>query len=212
MNLMAFNTRFFGGHAKHGKIADYTTLLVDNRYGTGKSLGKADTFEPAVDGGYVIVDGGATYAELKCDSVKRHLLVKFASGKSQALLATLDRIRSSSPHVYTWQGNLGNERGDDDVKSSGGQEAGRPMFLLRGRNDGFVKGWVLHPANAEVAAKGDPLQISVKGADADIWVVMFVGQGEPPVATVSGEGLNSVLTVAGHKVRFDAQANRVKAE
>ena len=212
MNLLAFNTRFFGGHAKRGTIGAYTTLLVDGRYGSGKSLGKADTFEPAADGAYVIVDGGATYTDLKCDSVKRHLLAKFASGKSQALVSTLDRIKSAAPHAYAWQGNLGNETGDDEVKASGGAEGGRPMFLLKGRNEGFVKGWVVHPAEAVVEAKGDPLKINVKSGDADIWVVMWVGQGAPPEATFTGAGLDSVLTVAGSKVRFDAKVNRIRAE
>jgi hypothetical protein len=212
MNLLAYNTRFFGAHAKRGTIAAYTTLLVDGKYGGGNSLGKADTCTPAADGAYVIVDGGKTYTDLKCDSVKRHLLVKFAAGKSQAVVSTLDRIKSAAPHAYTWQGNLGNEIGDDGIKSSGGQEAGRPMFLLKGRNEGFVKGWVVHPADAQVDAKGDPLRISAKGGDVDIWMVMLVGQGEPPLAAVNGTGLESMLTVAGTKVRFDAKANRVVAE
>jgi hypothetical protein len=41
---------------------------------------------------------------------------------------------------------------------------------------------------------------------------MLVGQGAPPEATIAGTGLDSVLTVAGKKVRFDEKANRVKAE
>jgi hypothetical protein len=212
LNLMAFNTRFFGAHAKRGTISAYSALLVDGKYGSGKSLGKADTCEPAKDGAYVIADGGPTYAELKCDSVQRHLLAKFAGEGSQALLSTLDRIKSATAHTYTWQGNLGNETGDDGIVAGGGQEAGRPMFLLKGRNEGFVKGWVVHPADAAVEAKGDPLRITAKGGDADIWLVMLVGQGTPPEATVTGTGLDSVLTVAGRKVRFDAKANRIKAE
>ena len=86
------------------------------------------------------------------------------------------------------------------------------MFLLKGRNEGFVKGWVVHPADAVVEAKGDPLRINVQGGDADIWVVMLVGQGAPPEAAVTGTGLDSVLTVGGNKVQFDAKANRVKTE
>jgi hypothetical protein len=212
INLMAYNTRFFGAHAKRGKITDYSALLVDGKYGSGASLGKAGGCEATKDGVYVVADGGPTYAELKCDSVQRHLLARFAGDKSEAILSTLDRIKSAAPHVYTWQGNLGNEVGDDGVKISGGTESGRPMFLLQGRNEGFVKGWVLHPAGAEVEAKGDPLKINVKGGDADLWVVMLVGQGKPPEARVEGNGLDSALNVAGRKVRFDAQANRVKAE
>jgi hypothetical protein len=39
-----------------------------------------------------------------------------------------------------------------------------------------------------------------------------VGQGTPPEATVAGNGLDSVLNVAGRKVRFDGKSNRIKAE
>ncbi|MGD0896547.1 MAG: hypothetical protein ABR915_01845 [Thermoguttaceae bacterium] len=212
LNLLAYNTRFLGGPIKTHDIKNYSSLLVDGRFGSGSSTGKPDTFELRKDGGYAIVDGGELYAGLKCDSAKRHLLVQFAADKSQALLSTMDRIKSSASHTYTWQGNLGGPVDDDGVKSTGGQEAGRPMFLLKGRNNGFVKGWVVHPADAVVEAAGDPLRINVKGGDADIWVVMLVGQGEPPAATIAGSGLESVVTVAGNKVRFDAKANRVKAE
>lgn len=33
INLLAFDTRFFGGPARRGKIGDYSTLLVDGKYG-----------------------------------------------------------------------------------------------------------------------------------------------------------------------------------
>jgi len=280
LNLLAFNTRFLGQPDKGGGVAAYTTLLVDGKNTAGKassSLGKPDTHEPAKDGGYTIVDGGAVYTGLGCESAKRHLLVKFAADKSQAVLSTLDRIKSAGQHTYTWQGNLGDQNSNDDIVATSGQEAGRPMFLLKGHNNGFVKGWVLHPAEAKVSLvearvvrkkpdpqpKGppakqrpqvetpsldkpgdadsgsrialeppppakkpaavapqpeeveilrDPLQIVVKADNADIWVVMFVGQGAPPEATVAGNGLDSVLSVGERKARFDGKTNRIKSE
>jgi hypothetical protein len=277
LNLVAFNTRFFGQPDKGGSVAAYSTLLVDGKNTAGKAaLGKADTHEPAKDGGYTIVDGGTVYTGLGCESAKRHLLVKFAADKSEAVLSTLDRIQSATQHTYTWQGNLGDQNNNDGIVATSGQEVGRPMFLLKGHNNGFVKGWVVHPADAKVSivetrvvrkkadpqpkevpekqgakieapsldeAGGansgggialeaptpkktavvapkpeeveivrDPLQLTVKGDNADIWVVMFVGQGVPPEATVAGNGLDSVLNVAGRKVRFDGTTNRIKAE
>jgi hypothetical protein len=275
LNLVAFNTRFFGQPEKNGVVAAYSTLLVDgkNTAGSAASVGKPDTHEPAKDGGYTIVDGGAVYTGLGCESAKRHLLVKFAADKSEAVLSTLDRIKSATPHTYTWQGNLGGQDDNDGIVATSGQEAGRPMFLLKGHNNGFAKGWVVHPADAKVsivetrvvrkkadpqpknapAKQGpksespspdektsdpesgialeppkkpavvaptaeeveivrDPLQVTVKGDNADIWVVMFVGQGAPPEATVTGSGLDSVLNVAGRKVHFDGTTNRIKAE
>jgi hypothetical protein len=193
----------------------YGTLLVDGRNSVGSAaaaLGKPDSYEPAKNGGYAIVDGGAVYQGLGCKSVKRHLLAQCASDKSQAVLATFDRLESMTPHVYTWQANLARQADDDGIVPSGGQEGGRPMSLLKGRNEGFVKGWVVHPADAAVEAKGDPLRINVKGDNVDLWVVMLAGQGAPPAATVTGSGLESVLNVAGNKVRFDAKSNRVTAE
>ena len=215
LNLLAFNTRFFGQPEKSGNMQAYSTLLVDGRNSVGSAaaaLGKPDSYEPAKNGGYAIVDGGAVYQGLGCKSVKRHLLAQFASDKSQAVLATFDRLESMTPHVYTWQANLARQADDDGIVPSGGQEGGRPMSLLKGRNEGFVKGWVVHPADAAVEAKGDPLRINVKGDNVDLWVVMLAGQGAPPAATVTGSGLESVLNVAGNKVRFDAKSNRVTAE
>jgi hypothetical protein len=82
---------------------------------------------------------------------------------------------------------------------------------MKGGGRAFVKGWVLHPAAAQVATTG-LLQVNVKAADTDIWVVMFAGEGQPPQGAVAGEGLNSVLTIPGCSVRFDEKAKRLKAE
>ena len=68
------------------------------------------------------------------------------------------------------------------------------------------------PQPEKVEILRDPLNVTVQGGDADIRVVMFVGQGAPPEATVAGGGLVSVLSVAGRKVRFDGKTNRIKAE
>jgi hypothetical protein len=97
---------------------------------------------------------------------------------------------------------------DDGIVSSQGTEAGRPFFLLKGRN-GYVKGWVLHPADAAVKT-GDPLQVSTRGANAKVWLAMYVGAGEPVVAKVSGTGMDSMLDVEGRKLTFDGK--RIRCE
>jgi hypothetical protein len=99
-------------------------------------------------------------------------------------------------------------KSDDGIVSSQGTEAGRPFFLLKGRN-GYVKGWVLHPADATIKV-GDPLQIETKGANARIWLAMYVGSGEPCVARIAASGMESRLDVAGRTIRFDGQ--RVRCE
>jgi hypothetical protein len=98
---------------------------------------------------------------------------------------------------------------DDNVKVTAGTENGRPVFLLEGRNNGFVKGWVLEPADAKITA-GDPLQIETGGTDAKIWVVMFVGSGRAPVAQVSGSGMQTVHKVGDRTTSFDGARLVVK--
>jgi hypothetical protein len=55
----------------------------------------------------------------------------------------------------------------------------------------------------------DPLQISAKATDTDILVVMWLAKGNPPAATIKGEGLGSVITVAGKTIRFDTGKARL---
>jgi hypothetical protein len=95
---------------------------------------------------------------------------------------------------------------DDGILSSRGTEAGRPFFLLKGRR-GAVKGWVLHPADA-VIETGDPLRVTTRAAKADVWIVLFVGAGDPPVASITGDGVRTELQLAGRKVMFDGERIR----
>ena len=102
----------------------------------------------------------------------------------------------------------GPEPSDDGIVSTQSMESGQPFFLLKGRN-GYVKGWVLHPADAEVKT-GDPLQITTKSANAKIWVVMYVGSGAPTEGVIEGTGMDTVLSVEGREVRFDGKRVRCK--
>ena len=151
-----------------------------------------------------------SYKSLAVDDLQRHVLVDFSLGKDAAVLSTLDRVKSSKTHAYTWNVNLGDDKGDGGIKVAAGSEAGRQTFLLKGKN-GWVKGWVLHPADARIKT-GDPLQIETKGADTDIWIAMLVGNGTPPKGAITGEGLASVLKIAGQTIRFDETKNRIRLE
>lgn len=213
INLMAYNTRFIGGSAKSKGDALHSTLLVDGMYssagGAKSSTGRTIAFEPGRDGGYAIVGNGPLYKALGVNDALRHMLVKFVSPRNEAIISTLDRVKSAKEHEYTWQANLGDETGDDDVVCEDGTESGRVTFTLRGRNDGFVKGWVLHPEQVEIKT-GDPLKITAKGADQDIWVVMFVGSGRmAPKARITGDGLSSRITVGGKTVSYSSATDRI---
>jgi hypothetical protein len=204
-NLMGYDTRFFGGPTKAGGPTEYSKLTIDGKQGHGKKTGKVVAFEAFKDGGQVLADGGDQYGELGCTSARRHFLVKFLPNNS-AIIATLDRIACDKSRTITWQGNIG--AGKELPESHGVKIAAAPRgFLLNGRANGTVRGWVLTPADAKITA-ADPVQVSVTGDKAQIMVVMWIGAGEPPAADVAGSGLDSAITIAGHKVRFDSQADR----
>ena len=109
--------------------------------------------------------------------------------------------------TYTWQGKLGGFTGGTNdtfgILGTHGTEAGRPYFLLETPDDAFVKGWVLNPADAEVEITSDLLQIHTESQDADLWVAMVADRGTPPDALIDGDGLASVLEVAGSVLWFE---------
>jgi len=225
MGLLGFGSRFMGGCAKNRPVQYSSTLLVDGKYDYKNAtdrMGKLVAFEPTKTGVYVIVQGGQMFEQLGAKEAVRHLLVEFLPD-GRALIATLDRLKADKEHTYTWQANVGHIEAlawvpkwapgappvdaADNIKISSATEAGRPSFLLQGRS-GFAKGWAVAPADAALKA-ADPLQISAKAADADILVVLLLAKGNPPAATIKGDGLNSAVTVAGKTISFDAASGRI---
>ena len=220
MNMMAYNTRYIGGPGPTGGGKEdrdcrlFSTLLVDGRYaieGAEKESGRTTAFEPSELGGYAVVAGGSLYEKLGVKSAGRHMLAYLALQDNRALFSTLDDIKSAGEHSYTWQANLGSELDDGNIGVDTGYEGDRPAFVLAGRNESYVKGWVLHPANAVIEA-GDPLRIMMLGNNAQIWVVMLVGAGEPPAADISGSGLDTRLTVNGVTISYDREGESLIAE
>jgi len=213
IRLLAHGTPFFGGPGKSDGAGLHSRLLVDGKSDAGKDSGKNGqnvAAESNDHGGYVVVGGGSTYKSLGVDDLRRHLLVDFSLGEDTAVLSTLDRVKSGKSHTYTWNANLGDDKSDGGIKVTSGSEGGRPTFLLNGKN-GWVKGWVLHPADAKVKA-GDPLQIELKGTNADIWVAMLVGGGAPPKGSITGDGLRSTLTLSNVQIRFNETQDRIVLE
>ncbi len=157
LRIHAHNTQYFGGPAKERDIQDYSKLIIDGQVGNAADVGGAEFFEARETGGYVIVDGGSAYGNLGMESAKRHLLVDFSDDES-ALIATLDQLVAIENHVYTWQANLGTAEDDGDIVIETDQEGTVQTFLLQSRNNSYLKGWILSPANVILRA-GDPLQI-----------------------------------------------------
>jgi len=211
INVMGWNSRFIGGPGKSRSPLKYSALLVDGqrlaKVAKGERApvtGEKVAFAADMKGGYAIVSGGAQYKALGVKDARRHLMVDFSLPNGAALFATLDEIESDSSHVYTWQANLGDESGDDGTLVYSGKESGRQTFLMVGRS-GWVKGWLLHPADATVTDYADPFLVDIEGRNAKIWIAMLSGSGTAPEGQVRGEGMKSVLTVAGRELRYDGK-------
>jgi Ca2+-binding RTX toxin-like protein len=208
LGLHAYNTHYFGGPAKELAAKYFSKLLVDGKVGNPTATGAPDFFEARSAGGYAIVDGGNMYRGLGVDQSKRHLLVDFSGNVGSALLSTMDRLSDVENHIYTWQANLGTYADNGGITAIAGQEGSLKTFLLKGNQNSYLKGWILNPSNVTVRA-GDPLQLETTGSTTNIWVVMVVGTGAPPTASVNGSGLNSELQLGNALVYFDAASNRI---
>ena len=215
LNVLAHGVRYFASAGVRGHAGDYTTLLVDGKNhapyaGTGQRYqnGAKDYFKANTDGGYVIVDGGSKYKRLGVEQNKRHLKVKFML-QNQAIFSTLDQIRSKKQHLYTWNAHLGIEA----LRTETGVESDRRTFTLQTRRKRhYLKGWIMHPVSARLRIAGGRLMIDTSGTNADIWIVMAMGAGSAPKATVLGSGLGATLFFGGTQVRFDADSNRILME
>ncbi len=213
INVLAFGNHFIAGPATEREPQYYSTLHVDGQNNRGgNDTGERILFEPDDRGGYVIVGGGRKYAELGLSKLHRHARVDFTVQPSTAVFSTLDLIEADGTHTYTWNANVGPRDDDEGIRVASAQEGGRPAFLLTGANQGYVKGWVLHPADARIEAEAGRLQIHTRGQNAQIWVAMAVGQGTPPAGAVQGQGLQSVLQVGQIRVRYDAEAERIRVD
>ncbi len=210
LRIHAHNTQYFGGPTKERDAQYYSKLIIDGQAGNPTDVGVADFFEARETGGYVIVDGGSAYRNLGMESAKRHLLVDFSNGES-AFISTLDQLVAIENHIYTWQANLGSTIDDGGITISLGREGAVQTFLLEGRNNSYLKGWVLSPVDVTLRAS-DPLQIETMGTTTNIWIVMQISQGSPPIAQVIGSGLSANLYVDNSRIYFDIDRNQIVAE
>jgi hypothetical protein len=117
-------------------------------------------------------------------------------------------MEAAGTHLYTWQMNVGDEYGDRGVTIETGTEHDRPYFLLRGGNEGYVKGWVLYPERIMID-ESDPLRIAAGGVDTRMFVAMVVDSGPVQEASIGGEGMESRLEVGDEVVWYDPAADRV---
>ena len=217
INLWAYNQKWFGGPGTNSTHAFMSGLFVDGlAYVAKTDTGTSLFHSTSPDGsGYLIAGGGNKYSKLGLSSAARHTLVDFSGRMGPGVLATLDKLTSTTTRSYRWNLALGDNTDNKGITVSSGSEGGRPTFTMISQNGGFVKGWVLAPAGAVLTVPSginDPLTIDVSATDTQIWVVMVIGTGTAPSGSVSGSGLSTMLTVGNGRVRYDATTDRIISE
>lgn len=211
-NLIAYNTRFWGGAGKTNDKNNYSSLLIDGKASqNSKDSGAVEVYEQLANGGYVILDGAQKYSNLGLSSAKRHCRVEMFDDNT-AFISTIDFLTSITAHTYRYQLNVGNEKDNDGVIITTGIENNHPYFLLSGKNNSYVKGWCVN--FIEAAFEGtDPLYIEIPNAkDQQIWIAMIVGQGTPPNASFSGIEMDNEITINSLTASFNNTSNRIETK
>lgn len=211
MSLFSNGTLFFHGPSTGTSTpTNYTSVIVDGERPTNNETGRRVVFEATFDDAYIIVGGGAAYQAVGLNHIHRHLLVDLAPGRveGRALLSSLDRFEADQTRTVTWHANLTMPRAHS-IDLSLGSEGGRATFLLRGEGDSYLKGWVMHPANASVSDANGNLAISAEAQQGEIWVAWVTGSGVPPAAEIGGSGMDAWLEVDGRRLAYDSGADRM---
>lgn len=197
-----------GGSSYTGTAARnlFSTIVVDNTLPSNVSTGQRVDLRTGEDGAYAIASGGAGYLGIGVEKAHRHLVSDFSGNSGEnTLLTVFDQLRSSgSARQYRWQINTGASTVSLDTTD------GRPGFTLSypGR-DGYLRGWVVHPANAELQLDGSRLFFNTTAVDTDIWVVMALDEGTPPVPSITGHGTEATFTLNDTSITFDAASERI---
>ncbi|MCC5806022.1 MAG: hypothetical protein JJU00_06800 [Opitutales bacterium] len=212
MSLFSNNSLFFHGPGTGTSVpTNYTSILVDGARPTNNETGRRVSFATDTDTADIVVESGSAYNHLgMVEPIRRQLVVDFRGRRDNgsALFSSFDAFTADQTRTVTWHANLTSPRATA-IQLTVGSEGGRASFLLRGNGESYLKGWVMHPANASVTTDGGNLGIHTEAQAGEIWVAWMTGDGTPPTGEIAGTGLDARLTVDGSELRFDADAGRV---
>ncbi|MCC5789963.1 MAG: PKD domain-containing protein [Opitutales bacterium] len=206
INIMAFGSKFAGGPATSRQDSRFSQVTVNGQARTSTTAtGDRVHFEVDDEGGYAIAGGGMKYGGLGLTHAQRHVKVDYPLDRGFAMISTLDDLQSNSIRTYGWQLN------EMNLPVTVSEEEGVQTFTLDGKEDGYLKGWVMYPRDVTIS-DGNPLKFEVVDSSTQIWVVMVTGRGAAPHAEVVGEAFDATLRVGDRIVSFDESTNRIVSE
>lgn len=205
VSILGFGDKFAGGPGTSRDGRFFSQVTVDGQARASQSgTGTAEFFEVDADGGYAIAGGGSKFGGLGIGYSRRHLKVSFPDEDDIAVVSTFDILDSVQLREYAWQINSQN------LPLFIGEEDGVPTFTIRGQEGGYLKGWVMYPQDGSFF-DGNRVSYSFEANDAEIWVVMAMGNGAAPSARIEGEGLDAEWILGQRRLSWNAAAQRIES-
>ncbi|MFM2090254.1 MAG: hypothetical protein RLZZ127_743, partial [Planctomycetota bacterium] len=195
------------GNASHDRLGDDVSRMV---------FGGRSNPDTTLTGRLLYAEGDATGMRAGIDysaavrgtgptSVTRHIGTVAVGDDVAMLVVDAWDMRGSRPVAWT----LNQMDGIAAIEPL--SDGGRPGFLVRGQQGGWLAGWLVGPAAAELVPR-DPLRLTWTATDGGAAVVaMVMGSGPRPVPRSIGDGIGGEVQVAGASLRWDAKAGRVIA-
>lgn len=175
--IMAFDTTFAGGPGKERGPEFFSKLLIDGR--TERRVPEHGARELGAEawahgGGAVVSDAAANFG---LTVAKRRFAVDFAPRDGVAAVIRIDdELAHATPFSPTWQWRPEAGVRLEVLPARDGVPAG---FVMHGRN-GWLRGWIVAPAGAEITAT-DRVAVTLPAQrDVRFRAVLALGQGTLP--------------------------------
>lgn len=166
----------------------FSTPLIDGwprESPKGKKLGYTRAIKSfrGQGGGYVSIDSSVT---LNITLAQRDMLVDMITRDNiDTIIAINDRFVNSLSHFWHWQ--LSPDPTETNMTLS--SENDLSIFIIRGRNQCWLKGWLYNSENTTYNNTEDTLRIIKYGFSANFKIAMALGMGHEPIAHKTATGI-----------------------
>lgn len=145
-------------------------------------------------GGYVSVDASVNF---DITLAQRDILVDMMVHDSiETIIAIQDQFIDTISHFWHWQ--LSPDPRETSITL--GNENNLSIFIIQGRNESWLKGWLYNDQETTCNNSRGILQIIKRGFEANFKIVMALGMGVAPIANRTDYGLQ----IADVCINFDA--------
>ncbi|CAF3681060.1 unnamed protein product [Rotaria sordida] len=173
---------------KYNLTRKFSTPLIDGwprEPPKRKKLGYTKVIRSFNDqgGGYVSIDSSVN---LNITLAQRDILVDMITrGNIDTIIAIHDQFINTLSHFWHWQ--LSPDPSETNITL--GNENNLSTFIIRGRNESWLKGWLYNYQNATYNNTEEVLRVIKYGSSATFKIAMALGMGIEPVANRTATGI-----------------------